>query len=100
LEGSISLAWTNASKQNLIAALHNGPLHIPQQTSFRREKCARPNSTECDVIGEFVAGRLLSLCSAEQRLGDHKFQDNGEVEVLQHGLALVSTGNGKVRLTT
>jgi len=41
-------------------------------------------STESDDIGEFVARRLPSLCSAEQRLGGHKVQENGWVEVLLH----------------
>jgi len=41
-------------------------------------------STEFDDIGEFVAGRLPSLCSSEQRLGDHKVQYIGEVEMVLH----------------
>jgi len=49
--------------------------------SFRREKWAGSESTESDYIWEFVAGRLPSLCSAEQRLGEHRVQDNDEVEV-------------------
>ena len=52
--------------------------------SFRREKWAGTESTESYDIWEFVAGRLSSLCSFEQRLGDHKIQDIGEVEMLLH----------------
>ena len=49
--------------------------------SFKREKCAGSESTGSDDIGKFVACRLPSLCSFEQRLGDHRFEDNGEVKV-------------------
>jgi len=52
--------------------------------SFRGGKCTVSEGTESDDIGGFVAGRLPSLCSAEQRLGDHEFQDNDEVELLLH----------------
>jgi hypothetical protein len=54
--------------------------------SFKRENWARLESNEVYDTGEFVAVRLPSLYSAEQRLGDHKAQDNGEVEVLLHEL--------------
>jgi len=49
--------------------------------SFKREKWAQSESTESDDIGEFVGGPLPSVCSSEQRLGNHQFQDNGDVEV-------------------
>jgi hypothetical protein len=52
--------------------------------SFKGEKWTGLESTESDDIGEFVAGRLPSLRSAEQRLGDNRVEDNGEVEVLLH----------------
>jgi hypothetical protein len=51
---------------------------------FRREKWAGTESTESDDIWKFVAGRLTSLCRFEQRHGDHKVQDFGEVEMLLH----------------
>jgi hypothetical protein len=54
--------------------------------SFKREKWAGSKSTEFDDIGKFVAGRLPSPCSSEQRLGDHRVQHIGEVEVLLHEL--------------
>jgi len=50
--------------------------------SFKGQKCAGSESTECGNIGGFVAGRLPFLCSAEQRLGDQKLQDKDEVELL------------------
>jgi hypothetical protein len=52
--------------------------------SFIREKWVWSESIEIDDIGEFVAGRLPSLCRSEQRLGEHRVQDNGEMEVLLH----------------
>jgi hypothetical protein len=52
--------------------------------SFKLEAWDGSESTENDDVWEFVAGRLPSLCIAEQRLGDQKVQDNGEVEVLLH----------------
>jgi hypothetical protein len=54
--------------------------------SFKRWDWTRSESSEIYDTGEFVAGRLPSLCSAEQRHGGHNFQDNGEVEVLLHEL--------------
>jgi hypothetical protein len=54
--------------------------------SFKRVNWVGSESSASDDIGEFVAGRSQSVCSAEQRLGDHKFQDNDEVEVLLHEL--------------
>jgi len=52
--------------------------------SFKGENWTRSESTESDDIAKFVAGRLPSLFSSEQRLGDHRVQDKGEVEVLLH----------------
>jgi len=49
--------------------------------SFKKGKWAQSEKTESDDIGEFVAGRLPSLCSAEQRLGDDRDQYNDEVNV-------------------
>jgi hypothetical protein len=48
---------------------------------FLKEKWARTESTKNDDNGYFFFGPLPSLCSTEQRLGDHKVQDNGEVEM-------------------
>jgi hypothetical protein len=48
------------------------------------DRLKREKWTKSDDIGDFVAGPLPSICSAEQRLGDHKIQDNGEVKVLLH----------------
>ena len=68
-----------ASVQPFIMATSNNAKY-----RFKRENWARLERTESHDIGEIVSGQLPSLCSAEQRLGDHKVQDNGEVEVLLH----------------
>jgi hypothetical protein len=49
--------------------------------SFKKGKLSQSENAESDDIGEFVAGRLPFLCSAEQRLGDDRDQDNDEVNV-------------------
>jgi len=49
--------------------------------SFKKGNWAQSENIEIDDIGEFVAGRLPSLCSAEQRLGVDRDQDNDEVNV-------------------
>jgi hypothetical protein len=47
-----------------------------------KEKWARSESTEGDDIVDFVAVRYRLLFNAEQRIVDHKDQENSEMEVL------------------
>jgi hypothetical protein len=49
--------------------------------SLRNLKLAGTESIANNDIGVFVARRIPSLCSAEQRLGDYRVHDNEEVDL-------------------